>query len=99
MEFLAELYLETDQLESTERLVAAAAAEAPSGQPIRHLRTIVIPEDETLLVLYDAPSAEAVRLALERAGITCDRVTRATTNQGEPSPAVGATPRPDAERG
>jgi hypothetical protein len=86
MEFLAESYLEAADPETDARLAAVAAIGSSPGAAVRHLRTIVIPEDETLLVLYDAPSAEAVRQALERAGIRCDRVTRATL-------------RPDGKRG
>ena len=77
MEFLAELYLETDDLEAKAHLAATAVEDTPAGVVIKHLRTIVVPEDETLLVLYEAPSADAVRDALARAGIHCDRVTRA----------------------
>lgn len=80
MEFLAESFLEAADPETDARLAAAAAVGSSPGAAVRHLRTVVIPEDETLLVFYEAPSADAVRDALAHAGIECDRITEAATH-------------------
>ncbi|MES1249012.1 MAG: nickel-binding protein [Actinomycetota bacterium] len=72
MEFLAESYLDIPSAQAAARLAAAAERVA-----IRHLRTIAVPGDETLLAVFDAPSPEAVRHAYEVAGLSCDRISRA----------------------
>jgi hypothetical protein len=87
MEFLAESYLEAADPETDARLAAAAAVGSSPNAPVRHLRTILIPEDETLLVLYEAPSADAVREALASAGITFDRISEASTHPRGTTPA------------
>ena len=48
MEFLAESYLEAADPETDALLAAAAAVGSSSGAAVRHLRTIVIPEDEKI---------------------------------------------------
>jgi hypothetical protein len=82
VEFLAESYLEAADQGPERRLAAVTALTAVPGASVSHLRTIVIPEDETLLLLFEAPSVEAVRETLALAGITCDRITRASTREG-----------------
>ena len=74
MEFLVETYLEHGDLERA-RLAGGSAFPEQSG--VRHLRTVVIPEDESLLLFYEAPSVAAVREVLSSAGIACDRITEA----------------------
>jgi hypothetical protein len=44
---------------------------------VRHLQTILLPEDETCFILVEACSAEVVREAAARAGLGLDRITQA----------------------
>lgn len=80
--YLVELYLSragSDGLAvAADRARSAAEAMAGEGQPVRWLRTIFVPEDETCFHLYEADSPDLVREAAERAGIECGRVVSAT---------------------
>jgi hypothetical protein len=80
-EYLVELYLSRDgkpDLEGAVARVRAAAQELTrEGAPVRYLRTIFVPEDETCFFLYDAASAEAAGEATRRAGLSFDRVVEA----------------------
>lgn len=69
---------------TNEQLVAAAARAKSTtaqmtkeGTPIRYLRSIFVPGEEKCFCLFDAPSAELVEEANERAQIPFDRVVEA----------------------
>ncbi len=47
------------------------------GVPVRFLRSIYLPEEETCFYLYEAPSIEVVCLAAGRANLAFDRVAEA----------------------
>jgi hypothetical protein len=83
--YLAELYLAkgaaSEVASATARARAAAAAAEDEDSPIRCLRSIFVPEDETWFLLYDGPTAAAVRRAVDRAGLTCARVVEAVAPQ------------------
>jgi hypothetical protein len=83
--YLAELYLPkgaaSEVAAATARARAAAAGAEDEGMPIRCLRSIFVPEDETWFLLYEAPTSEAVRRAVERAQLTCARVVEAVAPQ------------------
>ena len=49
------------------------------GIDVRYLRSIFVPEDETLFLLYEGASAAAVEDAVTRAALQCDRVLEAVT--------------------
>ena len=53
---------------------AAALAMTCEGVPVRHVHSIFIPEDDVCFHLLEAPSAEAVREACARAGLTFERI-------------------------
>ena len=78
MEFLGELYVSREHgvaVENDELRVRAAAAELTrEGRPIRFLRTIFVPEDETCFYLFEAGSAGAVQEVGARAALPFDRV-------------------------
>jgi len=82
-EFLAEIYAARSDEDAVtlgaDRARRAAEALATEGVPVRYLRTIFVPEDETCLVLYEADSAEAVREAARRAGLAFERVAEAVS--------------------
>jgi Protein of unknown function (DUF4242) len=56
------------------RARAAAEELASEGAAIRHLRSILVPEDEMCVLHYDAPSRELALEAVRRAGLISDRV-------------------------
>jgi hypothetical protein len=82
-EFLVELYVPSSQLHGVQRLMEAASMAAADvsreGEAIRLVRSIVMPEDETCFLLYEAPSIESVRAAAGRAGLDAVRITETLT--------------------
>jgi hypothetical protein len=77
-EFLLELYVARGAAASArrdaERATTAAAELTRAGTPVRCLRSIFVPEDETFFLLYEADSIDAVREAAARAGISYERL-------------------------
>lgn len=59
---------------------AATEAEAASrrGGPVGYVGSILFPDDELVLCLFDAASSTTVRRTAERAGIPCERVMRSS---------------------
>ena len=51
------------------------------GEPIRYLRSILVPEDETCFHVFEAAGREAVGEAAKRAGFDAARVTEAIESQ------------------
>jgi Nickel responsive protein SCO4226-like len=81
VEFLVESYVPRADQAGAE-LGAARAREAADrlareGVPIRFLRSIFVPEDETCFYLYEAASVEDVREAANRAALSFERVAKA----------------------
>ncbi|MGZ5403071.1 MAG: methyltransferase domain-containing protein [Nocardioides sp.] len=95
-EFLVELYVAHDDRRTAQHhaeCAGRATAELTrEGQPLRCVRSIVVPQDETCFLLYEAPSAEAVAEALRRAGLRHEHISAASSS-GAPPP-VGAVPAP-----
>ena len=77
--YLLEAYTPASALpDDIEARVRNAAAEiTESGTPVRHVRSIFVPEDETCFLLLDGPSREAVAETAKRAGISTPRITKA----------------------
>ena len=77
--FLAEVYTPVTaavaEFEARARLAAADLSAA--GTPVRYVRAIFVPDDETCFHLFEADSPEAVDEAMRRAGFVGARVTRA----------------------
>ncbi|HEX5617263.1 MAG TPA: nickel-binding protein [Solirubrobacteraceae bacterium] len=59
--------------------LAARARAATDGGPVRFLRSIFVPEDDTCFFLYEGPSAESVRAAALKAQLGPRRVDPALT--------------------
>jgi hypothetical protein len=80
-EFLIELYVSRTDGDAVvlgaERSRLAAEQLTREGTPVRYLRSIFVPEDETCFYLYEAASAEAVRRAASRAELSFERVIEA----------------------
>jgi hypothetical protein len=82
-EYLVEGYLSRTKTSSgpgVADLALGAQALAREGKPVRFLRSIFVPEDETCFYLYEAPSAETVRAAAARAGLRFHRITEAVSD-------------------
>ena len=81
-EFLVELYLsgaDADGVDrETRRARCAAAALSAEGRPVRLVRSIFVPEDETCFLLVEAETAEAVHEAANRAAVPFERVLATT---------------------
>ncbi len=58
------------------RARASAAALRQEGTPVRFVRSIFVPEDDTCFFLFEAPSEEAVTEAGRRAALGIEVVTR-----------------------
>ena len=63
------------------RTVAAVADLVASGEVIRYLRSIYVPDDEICLLLFEAGSADTVGLAARRAGLDPDRIALADSRE------------------
>ena len=70
-EYLVELYSIAAETDS------AALDRLGEGSPVRYLRSILIPGDETCLHLVEADSVEQVAEAFEQAGLNADRIVEA----------------------
>ena len=77
--YLLEAYTPASALlEEVEARMRTAAAElSESGTPVRYVRSILVPEDETCFHLLVGPSSEAVAETARRAGISAPRITKA----------------------
>ena len=84
-EFLVEAYVprgDSIAAASRDRRARLVAEQLTrEGEPIRYLRSIFVPEDETCFYLSEAPSLDRVREAAERASLRIDRITRAETEE------------------
>ena len=56
------------------RVRATADAAAAAGEPVRYVRSMFMPAEETLLLVFEADSVEVVRAVTVRAGIEPDRI-------------------------
>ncbi len=77
-EFLVEFYVSRDDAgaveRGAERTRLAAEELTREGTPVRYLRSIFVPEDETCFFLYEAGSAAAVREAARRSTLSFEHV-------------------------
>jgi hypothetical protein len=88
-EFLVELYVAQTNSSAARKAAddARLAAEelTREGTPVRYLRSIFVPEDETCFLMFEAATADAVRGAALRAALPFERVTEAVSeSKGEP---------------
>jgi hypothetical protein len=77
-EFLVELYVsrvDADGVErETQRARHAAAALTADGFPVRIVRSIFVPEDETCFLLVEAETVDTVHETAARAAMPFERV-------------------------
>jgi Protein of unknown function (DUF4242) len=80
-EYLLELYVARADAAAVEqgaaRVRRAAEDYSREGTPVRYLRSIYVPDDETCFLIFEAPSAEAVREVARRAPLSFEHVAAA----------------------
>jgi hypothetical protein len=80
-EFLVELYISRTDAAAVERRATRARLAAEQltreGTPVRYLRSIFVPEDETCFLLCEAASVETVRETARRAALRFERIGEA----------------------
>lgn len=83
-QFLVETYLpaaRAERLDEAQAQVTGAAEQlSRSGRPVRYLRSIVVPEDETCFWLFESRSQEDLAEVLALAQIDAERVMPAQTD-------------------
>jgi hypothetical protein len=88
-EYLVELYVSKTNCAAIEagweRLSRAAAELTDEGRPVRLVRSIFVPEDETCFLLVEARTAEVVRETARRARLACERVVEAAVDLTNPN--------------
>jgi hypothetical protein len=76
--YLVESYLPRHELlvraRTVDRVRSAARAVSVQGTPVRHLRSIFIPDDESCFHLFEGPSAEAIEEVSRHAELEYDRI-------------------------
>ena len=76
-EFIVEVYVPRSGALGTAGVRRAAEEEARGGTPVRYLRAILVPEDETCYLLFDAESVDDVRAVVTRAAVPFERISAA----------------------
>lgn len=69
--------------EAAARAREAAGELRGDGLPVRFLRSVYVPEDDTCFFLYEGPSREAVQLAVQRAVGLGGRVVESVAAAGD----------------
>ena len=90
-EYLVELYVAQGDFHAArlhaERAERAGADLTREGHPVRCLRSIFVPEDETCFYLYEAESVDAVQELARRAVLRFERIgevfLRPATDSGD----------------
>ena len=87
-EFLVELYVSRLDAQAAERGAERARRAAEHltrrGTPVRYVRGLFVPEDETCFLLYEAASPETVHEAARLAGLPCEHVVEAMRTGSAP---------------
>jgi hypothetical protein len=74
---------EAEQLGRSAKRVRDSVAELErDGRPVRHVRSTIVPRDESLLLVIEAASEELVREVYVHAGISFQRLSAAVTDDG-----------------
>jgi Protein of unknown function (DUF4242) len=88
-EFLVELYVSKTDCAATadgcERLGRAAAELTAEGRPVRLVRSIFVPEDETCFLLVEASTRELVSEIAGRAALPFERVVETVVDGRNPN--------------
>jgi hypothetical protein len=88
VEFLVERYVSRTDFNAlsggAERARQAAEQLSREGTPVRLVRSIFVPEDETCFDLFEAESSDAVLEATRRADLRVDRIATAADSEAGP---------------
>jgi hypothetical protein len=80
-EFMLELYAPREDVAAVrgaaERARAAADELTRAGTPVRYVRSIFVPDDETCYLLLEADASCAIHEAAARAGLLFERMAKA----------------------
>ena len=80
--FVVEMYVPRgragERTKLDRRARAAASSLAAEGVPVRHVRSVFMPEDEICMHFFEAPGSEAVVEVSRRAGLRYERIVEAT---------------------
>jgi len=68
------------------KLEAAADAMSAAGQPVWHVGSILMPDDQVVFSLVAAGDVTTVRELNERAGVPADRIAKAIALLGDSTP-------------
>lgn len=71
-----------------ERARLAAEELSREGQPVRYLRSMFVPDDETCFFVYEAASIETVREAARRSALSFERLVEVISAEGTASTAA-----------
>jgi hypothetical protein len=86
-EYLVELYVSKTNCAAIpagwNRLRDAAAELTGEGRPVRIVRSIFVPDDETCFLLVETGAVATVRETARRAGLACERIVEATVDLSE----------------
>ena len=90
--FIVESY-GVDSVVADQRERAEVTAEL--GEGISYIRTMIIPVDQTLLHLFEAPSSDALGEAVAVAALDCERIVEVVERGGRsvPKPQLSANLR------
>ena len=85
--FVVEIYVSSNADGEPEgmirRVEEAAHAAAAAGEPVRYVQSIVVPDDESCMIVLEASSADAVDRVIGNAGHTSLRIAPGWTVEGE----------------
>ena len=84
--YLVESYLANSPA-AVEHARQRALRTAELGDGVRYVRTTFLPDDETVLHVFEAPSPEAITRAGSLAGLPFERIVEAV--EGWPQPRKG----------
>jgi hypothetical protein len=82
MHYLAEFYLpghDVDLAGLAKQARSAAERASRAGPPVRFIKAIYAPEDESCFAIYEADTLSAVTAAGKLAGLTFDHIVEVTT--------------------
>jgi uncharacterized protein DUF4242 len=80
--FLVESYV-ADSTEAFDDACERARLTAEGARGVRYIDTTYLPGDETVLHLFDAPSAEALDEAGRHAGLQFERIVQAVNDSAD----------------
>jgi Nickel responsive protein SCO4226-like len=91
--FLVEAYTPASaSIAEIEARAQLAANELSRGRtPVRYVRSIYVPEDQTCFHIFESPSVEAVRVVSDLAGLSAQRIVEAFEGQGQHVRSAGAS--------